>query len=45
MGEREMETIGELIARVLASPENDAVLGMVRNEVETMCRMFPLYGV
>jgi glycine hydroxymethyltransferase len=43
MGEREMETIGELIARVLASPEDEAVLGMVRNEVEIMCRMFPLY--
>ena len=44
MGEREMEAIGELIARVLASPEDDAVLGMVRNEVEKMCRMFPLYS-
>jgi glycine hydroxymethyltransferase len=43
MGEREMETIGEFIARVLGSPEDDAVLGMVRNEVEKMCRKFPLY--
>jgi glycine hydroxymethyltransferase len=45
MGEREMETIGEFIARVLGSPEDDAVLGMVRNEVKKMCRKFPLYGV
>jgi len=43
MGEREMETIGEFIARVLGSPEDDAVAGMVRNEVEKMCRKFPLY--
>jgi glycine hydroxymethyltransferase len=44
MGEREMDRIGELIARALASPEDDAVLGMVKSEVEKLCRMFPLAG-
>jgi glycine hydroxymethyltransferase len=43
MGEREMETIGELIARVLAAPEDDTVQAMVRAEVEALCRAFPLY--
>ena len=45
MGEREMDRIGELIARALASPEDDAALSMVKVEVETLCRMFPLYEV
>ena len=44
MGEREMERIGELITRALATPEDDAALGMVKTEVEKLCRMFPLYG-
>ena len=44
MGEREMDRVGELITRALASPEDDAVLGMVKTEVEKLCRMFPLYG-
>ena len=43
MGEREMELVGDLIARVLKSPEDDTALSMVRNEVETLCRAFPLY--
>jgi len=43
MGEREMELIGDLIARVLKSPEDDTALSMVRTEVETLCRAFPLY--
>jgi glycine hydroxymethyltransferase len=43
MGERQMEQIGELIARVLAAPEDDRVIGMVRKEVERLCRNFPLY--
>ena len=45
MGEREMDRIGELIARALATPEDDAALSMVKVEVETLCRMFPLYAV
>ncbi len=43
MGEREMDRIGELIARALHSPEDDSALGMVKVEVEKLCRMFPLY--
>jgi glycine hydroxymethyltransferase len=43
MREREMETIGELIARALGTPEDDRALGMIRTEVETLCRKFPLY--
>jgi glycine hydroxymethyltransferase len=43
MREAEMETIGELITRALKSPEDDRALGMVRAEVEALCRKFPLY--
>ena len=38
-----MDTIAELIARSLASPDNDGVLATVRAEVEGLCRNFPLY--
>jgi glycine/serine hydroxymethyltransferase len=38
-----METIGDLIARVLASPEDDRALGTVNAEVVRLCRKFPLY--
>jgi glycine hydroxymethyltransferase len=43
MGEREMETIAELIARALRTPDDEGALGMVRTEVEALCRKFPLY--
>jgi glycine hydroxymethyltransferase len=43
MGEPEMQRIAELIARALATPEDDGALAMVRAEVETLCREFPLY--
>jgi glycine hydroxymethyltransferase len=43
MREPEMDVIGDLIARVLASPEDDRALGMVKAEVERLCRTFPLY--
>ena len=43
MESREMETIAELIARALQTPDDDGALGMVRTEVETLCRKFPLY--
>jgi glycine hydroxymethyltransferase len=43
MREDEMEMIGELITRVLASPEDDAALASVKAEVEALCRKFPLY--
>jgi glycine hydroxymethyltransferase len=44
MGEAEMVIVGELIARVLASPEDERVQSMVRAEVEALCRTFPLYA-
>jgi glycine hydroxymethyltransferase len=43
MREPEMDVIGELIARTLRTPDDDAALGMVRTEVERLCRKFPLY--
>ena len=45
MGEREMDKVGELIMRALATPNDDAALAMVKVEVEKLCRIFPLYGV
>ena len=44
-GQREMDRVGELITRALQTPDDDAALGMVKVEVEKLCRMFPLYGV
>ena len=43
MREPEMDQIGDFIARVLAAPADDRVLGMVKTEVERLCRKFPLY--
>jgi glycine hydroxymethyltransferase len=43
MGEREMDTIADLITRALQTPDDDRALGMVRTEVEALCRKFPLY--
>ena len=43
MREREMDLIGEYIARVLAAPEDERALAAVRAEVEALCRKFPLY--
>ena len=43
MGEIEMDRIGELIGRVLASPEDERTAALVRAEVEELCRRFPLY--
>jgi glycine hydroxymethyltransferase len=43
MREPEMELIGELIARALRAPDDEAALAMVRAEVERLCRRFPLY--
>jgi glycine hydroxymethyltransferase len=43
MREPDMDTIAEFIARVLAAPDDDGVLGAVRVEVEGLCRKFPLY--
>src|SRR5437762_10444182 len=43
MCEAEMDLIGDLIARALATPDDDRALGMVKDEVERLCRKFPLY--
>jgi glycine hydroxymethyltransferase len=43
MRETEMDAIAGLITRALQTPEDDRALGMVRAEVETLCRKFPLY--
>jgi glycine hydroxymethyltransferase len=42
-GEAEMDIVGELIVRALKTPDDDAALGMIRTEVERLCRKFPLY--
>ena len=43
MTEEDMDTIAALIGRVLSAPEDDGVTRVVRNEVEALCRKFPLY--
>jgi len=43
MAEKEMDLVGELILRALTTPDDDRALGMVKTEVETLCRRFPLY--
>ena len=43
MREPEMDQIGDLIARALAAPDEDRTLGVVKSEVERLCRKFPLY--
>ena len=43
MAEKEMDVVGDLILRALATPDDDRALGMVKTEVEALCRRFPLY--
>jgi glycine hydroxymethyltransferase len=43
MREPEMDLIAALIARALASVDDDGALAGVRAEVEALCRKFPLY--
>jgi glycine hydroxymethyltransferase len=43
LGESEMDIVGEFIIRALKTPDDDAALGMIRTEVERLCRKFPLY--
>ena len=43
MREPEMDAIAGMIARALASPDDDGMLASVRAEVEGLCRKFPLY--
>jgi len=44
MGLPEMDAIAGFISRVLASPDDQRVTGMVKREVEALCRKFPLYA-
>jgi glycine hydroxymethyltransferase len=43
MRESEMELVGDLISRALRTPDDDRSLALVRAEVESLCRKFPLY--
>jgi glycine hydroxymethyltransferase len=43
MTEKEMDLVGELIIRALATPDDDRALAMVKTEVQALCRRFPLY--
>ena len=43
MREPEMDVIADLFSRALKTPDDDRALSMVRAEVETLCRKFPLY--
>jgi glycine hydroxymethyltransferase len=43
MGEAEMDTIGDMMAEVLAAPEDGAVQTAVRERVRQLCARFPLY--
>jgi glycine hydroxymethyltransferase len=43
LGEAEMDIVGELIVRALKTPADEAALGMIKTEVERLCRKFPLY--
>src|SRR5215510_6709602 len=42
-GETEMDIVGDLIVRALKTPDDEAAHGIVRAEVERLCRKFPLY--
>jgi glycine hydroxymethyltransferase len=42
--EAEMDTIADLIGRVLASPDDERVLASVRSEVTHLCERFPLHS-
>jgi glycine hydroxymethyltransferase len=43
MREAEMDQVGDLIARALSAPDDDRALGVVKAEVERLCKRFPLY--
>jgi glycine hydroxymethyltransferase len=43
MQDREMETIGRMISRVLHSPDDEVVIRSVRQEVLSLTERFPLY--
>ena len=43
MREPEMDAIADYIARVLAAPEDERTMSMIKSEVNQLCRKFPLY--
>jgi glycine hydroxymethyltransferase len=43
MEEPAMDEIAALITRVLAEPDNEATAAAVRQDVEALCRKYPLY--
>jgi glycine hydroxymethyltransferase len=43
MREAEMDHVGDLIARALSAPDDDRALGMIKDEVQRLCKRFPLY--
>ncbi|MBI2220713.1 MAG: serine hydroxymethyltransferase [Acidobacteria bacterium] len=43
MREAEMDQIAGLISRVLSAPDDERAIADVRNDVEALCRKFPLY--
>ena len=43
MREAEMAMIGDLIARVLSSPDDVETLATIRDESADLCRRFPIY--
>lgn len=43
MEERQMETVGRLISRVVSNPDDPTVKSEAVDEVETLCEEFPLY--
>ncbi len=45
MKENDMQKVGAWILRVLKSPEDDAVIQQVRNEVREFARQFPVPGI
>jgi glycine hydroxymethyltransferase len=42
MGPEEMDTIGRMMVDILAAPGDEAVIASVREEVQALCRHFPL---
>ena len=42
MGVEEMDTIGRLMVEILSKPGDEAVVASVREEVQALCRRFPL---
>lgn len=44
MEEKDMETIGEFILRVLADTKNEKIIQAVKNDVRVFCAKFPLFA-